>query len=118
MAPVGGVWTIGQYRRATGANDSRKPLARGLLYRGPEGQSLLDHIKDFQTMTASTFEFAARAAQAPRRARKDRRTRGRLRELCDEVLASYRLAQGQDSVTDEDRELANQVLRGITPIAK
>jgi hypothetical protein len=69
-------------------------------------------------MTASTFEFASRASQAPRRARKDRRTRTRLRELCDEVLASYRLAQGQDVVTDEDRELAHQVLRGIAPSAK
>ena len=69
-------------------------------------------------MTASTFEFASRAAQAPRRARKDRRTRARLRELCDEVLASYRLAQGQDVVTTEDRELAHQVLRGIAPVAK
>ena len=69
-------------------------------------------------MTASTFEFASRASQAPRRARKDRRTRTRLRELCDEVLASYRLAQGQDVVTNEDRELAHQVLRGIVPSAK
>ena len=69
-------------------------------------------------MTASTFEFASRAVSAPRRARQDRRTRNRLRELCDEVLASYRMAQGQDVVTPEDRELANQVLRGIAPIAK
>jgi hypothetical protein len=68
-------------------------------------------------MTASTFEFASRAAQMPRRRSKDRRTLGRLRELCDEVLASYRLAQGEDVVTAEDREIANQVLRGIGPRA-
>jgi hypothetical protein len=49
------------------------------------------------------------------RERSERRIRGRLRELCDEVLASYRLAQGLDVVTDEDREIAEQVLRDITP---
>ena len=66
-------------------------------------------------MTASTFEFAGRAAQMPRRRTRDRRTRNRLRELCDEVLASYRMAQGQDVMTPEDREIAKQVLRNITP---
>jgi hypothetical protein len=68
-------------------------------------------------MTASTFEFAAGAPRMPRRRSKDRRTRARLRELCDEVLASYRLAQGEDIVTPEDREIANQVLRNIGPKA-
>jgi predicted ATP-dependent protease len=66
-------------------------------------------------MTASTFEFASRATRAPRRANRDRRTRLRLRDLCDEVLASYRLAQGQDVVTAEDREIADQVLRDMMP---
>ena len=70
-------------------------------------------------MTASTFEFASRIPQVSRRrAARDRRTRVRLRELCDEVLASYRLAQGQDVVTDEDRELAEQLLRGIAPASR
>lgn len=66
-------------------------------------------------MTASTFQFVSRAPQMPRRSSRDRRTRNRLRELCDEVLASYRLAQGQDVVTQEDRAIAEQVLRSITP---
>ena len=68
-------------------------------------------------MTASTFQFISRAPQMPRRSSRDRRTRNRLRELCDEVLASYRLAQGQDVVTQEDREIAEQVLRQIAPRA-
>jgi hypothetical protein len=50
-----------------------------------------------------------------RRQRQDRRTKGRLRELCDEVLASYRLAQGQDLLSQEERESAKQVLRTMTP---
>ena len=60
-------------------------------------------------------EVINRGSRGPRRNRSDRRTRSRLRELCDEVLASYRLAQGQDIVTEEDREAAVQVLRGLTP---
>lgn len=50
-----------------------------------------------------------------RRARADRRTHGRLRDLCDEVLASYRLAQGEDLMTAEDRDVATQMLRSLTP---
>ena len=64
-------------------------------------------------MSASTFEFVTRLPQAPRRQRGDRRTKSRLRELCDEVLASYRLAQGQDLLTQEDRQVAEQVLRNV-----
>lgn len=65
-------------------------------------------------MSASIVDFGTRVPQMPRRQRTDRRTRGRLRELCDEVLASYRLAQGEDTVSSEDREIANQVLRRIS----
>jgi hypothetical protein len=50
-----------------------------------------------------------------RRIRSERRTKERLRELCDEVLASYRLAVGEDLVTSEDREVAEQYLRSMTP---
>ena len=50
-----------------------------------------------------------------RRASLERRTKARLRELCDEVLASYRIAIGEDLVTPEDRELAQQHLRNLTP---
>ena len=50
-----------------------------------------------------------------RRVRDDRRTKGRLRELCEEVLASYRLAQGEDLVTQDDRDAAEQYLRSFTP---
>lgn len=66
----------------------------------------------------STSDVSNRGPQGPRRQRAERRTgerrtRGRLRELCDEVLASYRMAQGEDLVTAEDRRIADQVLRGL-----
>ena len=66
-------------------------------------------------MFASTSQSKKRSAQGPRRQRGDRRTRSHLRELCDEVLASYRVAQGEDLVTTEDREVAAQVLRDLSP---
>jgi hypothetical protein len=95
----------------------RASLARSLLY-GEVGKTSFTKITLLisRAMTASTFEFATRVPQLPRRRSKDRRTRNRLRELCDEVLASYRLAQGEDVVTPEDREIANQVLRKIAPV--
>lgn len=67
------------------------------------------------TTFAMTSDLLSRGPQGPRRQRSERRTRARLRELCDEVLASYRLAQGQDVVTPEDREVAQQVLRDLAP---
>jgi hypothetical protein len=33
----------------------------------------------------------------------DRRQRGRLRELCDEVLASFRMAREPDQFSEQDR---------------
>ena len=63
----------------------------------------------------SRISRGSRGAQGLRRNRGDRRTRSRLRELCEEVLASYRVAQGEDFVTSEDRETADQVLRTLTP---
>ena len=58
----------------------------------------------------------SRSMRGPRRSSSDRRARSRLRELCDEVLASYRVAQGEDFVSREEREEAVQVLRELTPI--
>lgn len=60
-------------------------------------------------------EIPARAPIGPRRARGDRRTKRRLRELCDEVLASYRLARGEDVLTEQDRQEAERLLPRIAP---
>ena len=66
-------------------------------------------------MFASTAEILDRGPRGQRRKSADRRTRGRLRELCDEILASYRLAQGQDLLSAEDRRSAEELLKGLTP---
>jgi hypothetical protein len=67
-----------------------------------------------QNMSVASRGSRVRGAISQRRARSERRTKGRLRELCDEVLASYRLAVGEDLVTPEDREVAQQYLRTLT----
>ena len=43
----------------------------------------------------------------------DRRTRLRLRDLCDEVLASYRLAADRDLFSIEDREDAMRLMVSV-----
>ena len=66
-------------------------------------------------MSVASRHSKTRVPSATRRVRSERRTKNRLRELCEEVLASYRLAIGQDFVTDDDREVAQQYLRSMTP---
>jgi hypothetical protein len=46
----------------------------------------------------------------------DRRNRRRLRELCDEVLASYRVASDRDVITESDRADARAMLSRIAPL--
>jgi hypothetical protein len=45
----------------------------------------------------------------------DRRTRLRLRDLCDEVIASYRLAAGRDVLSDAERSEARATLARVAP---
>jgi hypothetical protein len=46
----------------------------------------------------------------------DRRRRRHLRELCDEVLASYRVAANLDVISDADRAAAQTLLSQIAPL--
>ena len=43
----------------------------------------------------------------------DRRRRTRLRDLCDEVLASYRMARQADPFTDQDRAQGRAILSSV-----
>jgi hypothetical protein len=47
----------------------------------------------------------------------DRRQRTRLRELCDEVLASFRAASGGDVLSADDRREARTLLDRFAPRA-
>jgi hypothetical protein len=52
----------------------------------------------------------------PKSVPSDRRNRRRLRELCDEVLASYRIASDRDVITESDRADARAMLAQIAPL--
>ena len=56
--------------------------------------------------------------RASRRADADRRQHPRLRELCDEVLASFHAANGQDPISEQDREVAKQLMSGVAPLPR
>jgi hypothetical protein len=56
--------------------------------------------------------------RASRRAVADRRQLPRLRELCDEVLASFHVANGQDPISEQDRAVAMELMRGVAPLQR
>jgi len=43
----------------------------------------------------------------------ERRTKLRLRELCDEVLASYDQARGRDLFSNDDRKMARELMASV-----
>ena len=53
----------------------------------------------------TAIERANRAAE--------RRTKLRLRELCDEVLASYNQARGRDLFSNDDRKAARALMASV-----
>jgi hypothetical protein len=53
-----------------------------------------------------------------RRADSDRRQRVHLRDLCDEVLASFHVATGQDPISEQDRAAAMELMQGVAPLQR
>ena len=67
-------------------------------------------------MRQTTSRSASRRiAQGPRPVAADRRTHVRLRDLCDEVLASYRVARGDELLSAQDRAAADSLLAQVAP---
>jgi hypothetical protein len=58
---------------------------------------------------------ASTALSGPRRVASDRRRRTHLRDLCDEVLASFRLASDRDPISEQDRQAAMELLPPLAP---
>jgi hypothetical protein len=48
----------------------------------------------------------------------DRRERTRLRDLCDEVLASFRVAREREPISEAERSDAREWLARIAPTAR
>jgi hypothetical protein len=51
----------------------------------------------------------------PTRVSQDRRQRGRLRELCDEVLASFRVARSRELISEREQAESREMLASLTP---
>jgi hypothetical protein len=58
---------------------------------------------------------ASTTLSGPRRVASDRRRRTHLRDLCDEVLASFRLASDRDPISEQDRQAAMELLPPVAP---
>ena len=56
------------------------------------------------------------AVTGPTRVPQDRRQRGRLRELCDEVLASFRVARSRELISEREQAESREMLASMTPI--
>lgn len=67
-------------------------------------------------MHNQTASSATPVAFAPAAA--DRRSKARLRELCDEVLASFRVASDRDLFSEQDRAEGREFLTRIAPLAR
>ncbi|HET7189873.1 MAG TPA: hypothetical protein VFI52_17090 [Gemmatimonadaceae bacterium] len=62
----------------------------------------------------SSTSSSTRGATTPA----DRRRRTRLRDLCDEVLASYRMARQADPFTDQDRAQGRAIFSSVVRAAR
>jgi len=63
----------------------------------------------------SLDSFSTDRRHAERADSTSRRTRLRLRDLCDEVLASYRVATGRDPLSAIERDDARALLGRVAP---
>jgi hypothetical protein len=64
--------------------------------------------------TRPTDRSSSRSSvMGPKGISSDRRNRQRLRELCDEVLASFRVASGKDLFNEGDRADARSMLSRV-----
>lgn len=56
-----------------------------------------------------------RTVTGPKPVKQDRRQRGRLRELCDEVLASFRVARSRELISERELAESREMLASMTP---
>jgi hypothetical protein len=65
-------------------------------------------------MTKKPMKTRRRIA-GPMQVSRERRERGRLRELCDEVLASFRVAQSRELISEGELAESRALLATMTP---
>ena len=91
------------------------PPGRSFVRGAPASRDELDTGPTVIAMKKNSRSARSTAA-GPRLVAADRRTRLRLRELCDEVIASFRVASDRDLLTDRDRMEAQALLSRMVPL--
>lgn len=64
-----------------------------------------------RTQSTSAVSLTPAVTTAP----SERRSRSRLRDLCDEVLASFRAASSSEVITEAERSESHAILSQIAP---
>ena len=72
-------------------------------------------MENTQASAYTVNRHRRRATPGPRPVTSERRYQMRLRELCDEVLASYRIAAAQELFSEAEREEARALLARVLP---
>ena len=67
-------------------------------------------------LDTQTMDTTIATTRPARGSTTDRRSRRRFRELCDEVLASWRVAADRDLWTDHERAEARALLARMAPV--
>ena len=100
-----------------------KPAGRAGLHGTPPAYAPCQHATPRAVthhyelqMSIQIVSPTDRATEGPRRVSDNRRTRHHLRELCDEVLASYRAAKSHELFADDERIVARAILARIVPL--
>ena len=84
----------------------------------PSGECSYQKPRRVQMLSGNRPTNATRSrTSGPKAVSSERRNRSRLRDLCDEVLASYRAASDRDVITESDRADARAMLARIAPLA-
>ena len=72
-------------------------------------------MQNSQASLRTIARYRRRATPGPQPVADERRLQMRLRELCDEVLASYRIAADQELFSDAERDEARALLDRVLP---
>jgi len=67
-------------------------------------------------MRDMTSKSTTTRSTGPVRVSRERRQRSRLRELCDEVLASFRVAQERELISERELAESRALLSSMTPV--
>jgi len=73
-------------------------------------------MRDTTRKSSVNNRVSTGSTAGPKRVTRERRERSRLRELCDEVLASFRVAQARELISEGELAESRALLATMTPV--